>query len=77
MSTPNRLETHWQKIKPLILKKWDRLASSDFEFIDCEFDRLVDVIRERYNGPVYTVSEENIRYEVLKMLGDIETGVEV
>ncbi|MBF0491680.1 MAG: hypothetical protein HQM15_02735 [Deltaproteobacteria bacterium] len=72
MTTPNRLETHWEEIKPLILKKWDRLTLSDFDSIDCEFDRLVEVIRQRYNGPVYTVSEENIRYEVLKMLAGIE-----
>ena len=75
MPTPNRLETHWEKIKPLILKKWNRLSNSDFDYIDCEFDRLVEVVQQRYNGPVYTVSEENVRYDLLKLLAELEADI--
>lgn len=72
MTTPNRLESHWKQIKPLILKKWDRLTEADLDYIDAEFDRLVDVVKQRYDGPVKTISEENIRYDALKMLREFE-----
>lgn len=68
MSTPNRLESHWKELKPMILKKWDRLTESDLDYIDAEFDRLVDLVKQRYDGPVKTISEEIIRYNALKML---------
>lgn len=72
MTTPNRLESHWKELKPLILKKWDRLTESDLDFVDAEFDRLVDVVKQRYDGPVKTISEEIIRYDALKMLKGLE-----
>lgn len=72
MSTPNRLESHWKQLKPLLLEKWDRLTEADLEYIDAEFDRLVDVVKQRYDGPVKTVPEEMIRYEALMMLKGIE-----
>ncbi len=72
MSTPNRLQTHWQELKPLLLKEWPKLTDSDLEYTSGEFDRLVEVIKQRYDGPVYTVSEEVIRYVVLKMLQKVE-----
>jgi hypothetical protein len=72
MTTPNRLETHWEEIKPLLLKKWDRLTESDLNDIDCEFDRLVQVVKQRYDEPVQTVKEAHIRQTVLDMLQQIE-----
>ncbi len=72
MTTPNRLESHWKELKPLILRKWDRLTESDLDYIDAEFDRLVDVVKQRYDGPVKTVSEEVIRYDALKMVRKLE-----
>ena len=72
MSTPNRLESHWKALKPMILKKWDRLTEADLDYIDAEFDRLVDVVKQRYDGPVKTISEEVIRYDALKMVRSLE-----
>lgn len=72
MSTPNRLESHWKALRPMILKKWDRLTEADLDYIDAEFDRLVDVVKQRYDGPVKTISEEVIRYDALKMVRQLE-----
>lgn len=71
MTTPNRLESHWKQLKPMILRKWDRLTEADLDYIDAEFDRLVDVVKQRYDGPVKTVSEEIIRFDALKMLQEL------
>lgn len=72
MPIPNRLQTRWKEISPLLLKKWDRLTKADLEKVEGEFDRLVEVIKQRYDGPIHTLSEEAIRYEVLEMLKHIE-----
>ncbi len=72
MSTLNRLQTHWKTLNPRILKEWNRLTDSDLEYTEGEFDRLVEVIKQRYDGPVYKVSEEVIRYVVLQMLKEVE-----
>ena len=73
MSTPNRLQTHWEAMRPLLLEKWDRLTETDLDFVDGEFDRLVELVRQRYDGPVVTVKEADIRQEVLNLLSLVET----
>ena len=72
MTTPNRMESHWHQLKPMILKRWDRLTESDVDYIDGEFDRLVDLVKQRYDVPLKTISEENIRFDALKMLKELE-----
>lgn len=72
MTTPNRLEINWEKIKPLILLRWPRLTRADLDAIDCEFDRLVEAVKQRYDDPVQTVKEAHVRHEVLAMLKEIE-----
>lgn len=72
MTTPNRLQVNWNRIKPLILKKWDLLTDLDLQYIDGEFDRLVDIVKQRYDEPVITVKEADIRQAILEMLQKLE-----
>jgi len=72
MTTPNRLEINWEKIKPLLLQRWPRLTPADLDYIDCEFDRLVEVVKQRYDDPIQTVKEANVRHQVLEMLKQFE-----
>lgn len=72
MSTPNRLQTHWGRLKPFILRKWERLTEGDLQYIDAEFDRLVNVIKERYDEPIKKMKEAEIRFELLKMIERVE-----
>jgi hypothetical protein len=71
--TPNRLEDNWEKIKPLILKEWDLLNEADLEYIDREFDRLVQMIRQRYGGRVEIVQEAAIRNALNALLAKVES----
>ena len=71
--TPNRLEDNWEKIKPLILKEWDLLNEADLEYIDREFNRLVQVIRQRYGGRVEIVQEAAIRDALNALLAKVES----
>ena len=72
MSTPNRLQSNWHLIQPLLLKQWSRLTPADLKFVDGEFDRLVVVVKQRYDDPVTTMKEADIRFAVLEMLSKIE-----
>ncbi len=76
MATPNRLDTHWKEIRPLLLKKWDRLTESDLDYVDGEFDRLVELVRQRYDDPVITVKEAHIRQDVLDLLQQLEKNTD-
>ena len=76
MTTLNRLETNWKAITPLLLKKWPLLTPSDLDYIDGEFDRIVSIVRQRYNGVVVSVKEADIRNTILQFLQEIEASVE-
>ncbi len=73
MSTPNRLQNHWKQIKPFILQKWPHLTEADLESVDGEFDRLVKLVKERYDEHVQTVKEAHIRFAILEMLSQLES----
>jgi len=70
--TPNRMEDHWDKLKPLLQKEWDLLNDADLQFIDKRFDFLVDLIRQRYGGRANIIQEASIRDRVNQMLQDLE-----
>ncbi len=72
MTTPNRLEQHWDKIKPLILQEWDLLIDADLERTEKKFDKLVEVIRQRYGGRVEIIQEASIRETLNQLLSKVE-----
>lgn len=71
--TPNRLEDHWREIKPLLKQEWPKLNDADLEYIDKEFDRLVEVIRQCYGGRVEIVQEAAIRDRLNQLLQSLES----
>ena len=73
MSVPNRLQVHWKQMKPRLLAHWPKLTPSDLDYTEGEFDRLVSLVKQRYDDPIISVKEADIRAEVLKMLSAMET----
>jgi hypothetical protein len=71
--TPNRMEDHWQELKPLLKKEWGQLGDADLQYIDKEFDRLVEVIRQHYGGRVEIVQEASIRDRLNQLLQQVES----
>lgn len=43
----NRLERHWESIKPQVLSYWGDLSPYDLIDVEGRFDRLVEVIRKK------------------------------
>jgi hypothetical protein len=72
--TPNRLEENWSRIQPLILKEWSLLTESDLEIVDGRFDRLVEIVRQRYGGRVEIIQEAAIRNTLNCLLQQIEAS---
>jgi hypothetical protein len=70
--TPNRLEDHWLRIKPLIQQEWNRLSESDLDAMDGRFDLLVTLIRQRYGGRVEIIQEAAIRDTLNRLLKTVE-----
>jgi len=71
--TLNRLETNWSRILPILLQQWPLLNAEDLNWVAGHFDRLVEVIRNRYGGRVEIVQEAAIRdtlNQILAELGD-------
>ena len=71
--TPNRMEDHWQELKPLLKQEWPQLSDADLSYIDKEFDRLVEVIRRLYGGRVEIVQEAAIRDRLNQILSRVES----
>ena len=72
MATLNRLEENWDKISPLLLKEWDRLNDADLLWTEKKFDRLVEVIHDRYGGRTEIIQEAAIRNRVNQLLRQVE-----
>lgn len=71
--TPNRLESQWERLGPLILQEWNLLTPADLDFIEGRFDRLVEVIRQRYGGRIEIIQEAALRdtlNQILDRLAD-------
>jgi len=71
--TPNRLEDHWEAIKPLLLVEWGELSEGDLEYVDKRFDKLVEVIRQLYGGRVEIIQEAAIRDRLNQLLAQVES----
>lgn len=72
---PNRLQTHWETMKPKILSRWNRLAEADLEKVDGRFDRVVELVRARYKPGRSRITVEAKIYDwLLQELHDIERG---
>lgn len=70
--TPNRLEDHWAKLEPLLTQTWPKLNEADFAYINQRFDRLVEIIRQRYGGRTEIIQEASIREQVNELLSQVE-----
>lgn len=70
--TPNRLEDHWQQIRPRILQEWDLLTEEDLDRVGMQFDRIVGLIRRRYGGRTEIIQEAAIRDALNRILASLE-----
>jgi hypothetical protein len=70
---PNRLEKHWETMKPEILVRWDKLSPYDLVYVEGRFDRLVELIRHRYMPSRSPLSiEAEVRDWLVKKITELE-----
>ncbi len=63
----NLTESEWLRIQPEAQQKWDELTDEDFAYIDGNWDKFTEKLRERYNFTKVKAKEE-----ISKFLGRFE-----
>jgi uncharacterized protein YjbJ (UPF0337 family) len=72
MNTPNRMQKHWEVVKPYLKREWPRLTDVDLEEIDGEYDRLIHKVKELYGGGEEIQQEAAIKGRLQRFLNDLE-----
>jgi uncharacterized protein YjbJ (UPF0337 family) len=70
--TPNRMQKHWDAVKPYLKREWPRLTDVDLEQIDGEYDRLIGKVRELYRTGDEIQIEAGIKGRLQRFLNDLE-----
>ena len=71
-TTPNRMQRHWDAVKPFLQKEWPKLMEVDLEEIDGEYDRLIHKVGELYGGGAEIQTEAGIKGKIQRFLNDLE-----
>lgn len=50
MSTPNRMQAHWNEVEVFIRKEWPRLTPTAVKNIRGNFDRFLKCLKDTYNN---------------------------
>lgn len=74
--TTNRMQSHWEAVKPFLKTEWPKLTDVDFEEIDGEYDRLIHKVRELYHGNEEIMQEAAIKGKIQRFLNDLEKDPE-
>ncbi len=71
------MERCWDEMVPKIADKWDRLTNRDLAGVGGDFDRMVELIRQRYSPSRSKLSiEAEIRDWVVDRIDELEKGAE-
>jgi uncharacterized protein YjbJ (UPF0337 family) len=70
--TPNRMQRHWDIVKPYLKREWPKLTDVDLEQIDGEYDRLIGKVRELYRTGDEIQIEAGIKGRLQRFLNDLE-----
>lgn len=73
MNTPNRMQEHWDAVKPYLKREWPRLTDVDLEQIDGEYDRLIRKVRELYRTGAEIQIEAGIKGKLQRYLNELES----
>lgn len=71
LTTPNRLEQHWEEAKLFLRQEWPRLSEVDLEEIQGQYDRLIGKIRGLYCGNIEIIQEAVIKDKLQHFLNKI------
>jgi hypothetical protein len=70
MTTPNRLQTHWDQAKVYIKKEWPKLSDTAIRKINGDFDRFLKYLKDTYNN--FPLEEAKARDKIQLFLNSLE-----
>ena len=70
MTTPNRMETHWEKAAGFIKKEWPLLSDTAIRRINGNFDLFLKYLKETYNN--FPLEEARARDKIQRFLNSLD-----
>ncbi len=70
MTTPNRLQTHWNEAKTFIKKEWPKISDTALHRINGDFDTFLKYLKETYNN--FPLEEARARDKLQRFLNALE-----
>jgi len=70
MSTPKRMQTYWDQVKPFIKKEWPRFSDSSLRTINGDYDRFLKYLKQIYNN--FPLEEAKARDKLQKFFNQLE-----
>lgn len=72
MSTPTRLESHWEEISVRFKERWPLLCQTDLEQISGNYDKLITTLKRIYGRGKSIILEADIRDQVNEIIHQVD-----
>jgi hypothetical protein len=73
MSTPNRMQTHWDKLKNYIAGEWPKFSKASLNDINGDYDKFLFYLKDLYgNFPFEEAKARGKIQSFLNSLDDVE-----
>jgi len=70
MSTPNRLQEHWEEAQKFIKREWPKFSETTLKNINGDFDKFLFYLKDIYND--FPKAEAIARTKIQKFLNEFE-----
>lgn len=70
MTTPNRLETHWNEVKKFIKNEWPDLSDTALQRINGNYDLFLKYLKEAYDN--FPLEEAKARDKLQRFLNKLD-----
>ncbi|OGQ08991.1 MAG: hypothetical protein A3G32_09105 [Deltaproteobacteria bacterium RIFCSPLOWO2_12_FULL_40_28] len=70
MTTPNRMQDHWESVKKFIHHEWPLLSETTVEDINGDFDKFLEYLKEYYNN--FPFEEAKARNKLQRFINSLE-----
>lgn len=70
MTTPNRMQAHWEQVAGFIKKEWPLLSDTAIRRINGNFDLFLEYLGETYDN--FPLEEARARDKIQRFLNSLE-----
>ncbi len=71
-TTPNRMQEHWETVRPFLQREWPRLTEADLDEVAGQYDRLIHKIKRLYHGGEEIMLEAAIKSKLQRFFNQVE-----